>query len=560
MTGKVIVDSVIDKSVKISKWKVQEGTIIYDGRVLFLYEDGDKILKYKSKYVGTISKLIAAEGTQINKGDHILELHKGCSHPTVINDLCAECGADLEKEGKTRSEATIPMIHSIPTLKVSQEQAQIIGRADTARLIRDRKLVLLVDLDNTLIHTTYDNIPNNWKNVNHFQLFGSAWYHTRLRPGTQKFLEDMTKYFELHICTFGVRPYAHMVAHILDKEARLFSNRILSRDECLHANSKHANLNALFPCGVELVCIIDDREDVWDFSPNVIPVKPYYFFRSTGDIHTDPRVQAPSGVASDYLAPGVKIKEKEATKTDVDSEDSEEHEIEEEDDYLMHLSNILKRVHSTFYEVYDKKKDGEPEVKWVIDNLRSKVLSGCELAFSGLVPLRTKLEESEPAVLARRLGGTVTQNLSPKTTHLVAAGKGTAKVYQAKKMKTVKVVNAHWLLACAHRWDRVDEKLYDLNTDMGPLPPHFGRSGTKGVPTSLITLSQEDMDAMAEEVGDDLTDSESDKEGRDDDEDEEEVQIDYGSEGEESVSSALDAEEDLSLLGHQIEQGLSDEG
>lgn len=564
MSDKFIVDSCLEKTVKLSKWKVQEGTIVYDGRVLLLYEEKDKVYKFKSKYVGTVSKLIAKEGSSINPGEPLLELDRGCSHPTVINDLCAECGADLQKDEKSNTQATIPMIHSIPTLKVSQEQAQIIGRADTARLLKDRKLVLLVDLDQTLIHTTHDNIPNNLKGVHHFQLFGSGnpWYHTRLRPGTEKFLEGMSKYFELHICTFGVRPYAHMVAHILDKEARLFSNRILSRDECLHYNSKHANLKALFPCGDELVCIIDDREDVWDFSPNVIPVKPYHFFRNTGDIHNDPRSQMSTGVATDYLAPGVKIKEKppKNDKNEADSEQSDEIEVEEEDDYLIYLTSILKRVHKTFYEVYDKKKYGIAEVKWVIEHLRSRVLSGCELAFSGLVPLRTKLEESEPALLATRLGAKISHSLKPSTTHLVAAGKGTAKVHQAKKMKDLKVVNPHWLLTCAHRWEKVDERLYDIGNDFGPLPPQFGRSGAKGVPTSLITLSQEDMDAMAEEVGE-LSDSDSEKEEKDEDE----AEIDYGSgEGDDSDSnnsvSVQDGEEDLSLLGHQIEQGLSDEG
>lgn len=43
------------------------------------------------------------------------------------------------------------------------QQAQILGRADEERLLSDRKLVLLVDLDQTLIHTTNDNIPNNLK-------------------------------------------------------------------------------------------------------------------------------------------------------------------------------------------------------------------------------------------------------------------------------------------------------------------------------------------------------------------------------------------------------------
>lgn len=55
------------------------------------------------------------------------------------------------------------MIHTVPELKVSEALAKKIGRADTDRLLNDRKLVLLVDLDQTLIHTTNDNVPNNLK-------------------------------------------------------------------------------------------------------------------------------------------------------------------------------------------------------------------------------------------------------------------------------------------------------------------------------------------------------------------------------------------------------------
>ncbi len=37
-----------------------------------------------------------------------------------------------------------------------------------------------------------------------------------------------------------------------------------------------------------MVCIIDDREDVWDYASNLIHVKPYHFFQHTGDIHAPP--------------------------------------------------------------------------------------------------------------------------------------------------------------------------------------------------------------------------------------------------------------------------------
>lgn len=87
-----------------------------------------------------------------------------CLHTTIIKDLCADCGADLDQiDISSSSKASIPMIHSVPELKVSAELAKKLGRDDTNRLLKDRKLVLLVDLDQTLIHTTNDNVPNNLK-------------------------------------------------------------------------------------------------------------------------------------------------------------------------------------------------------------------------------------------------------------------------------------------------------------------------------------------------------------------------------------------------------------
>lgn len=54
---------------------------------------------------------------------------------------------------------------------------------------------------------------------------------------------------------------------------------------CLTHNLPHRNL---FPCGDSMVCIIDDREDVWKFAPNLITVKKYIYFQGTGDINAPP--------------------------------------------------------------------------------------------------------------------------------------------------------------------------------------------------------------------------------------------------------------------------------
>ncbi|NXY40575.1 CTDP1 phosphatase, partial [Ceuthmochares aereus] len=227
----------------------------------------------------------------------ILVRLEGCSHPVVMKGLCAECGQDLtqirSKNGKQNvplSTATVSMVHSVPELKVSSEQAEQLGREDQQRLHRNRKLVLMVDLDQTLIHTTEQHCQQmSNKGIFHFQLGrGEPMLHTRLRPHCKEFLEKIAKLYELHVFTFGSRLYAHTIAGFLDPEKKLFSHRILSRDECIDPFSKTGNLRDLFPCGDSMVCIIDDREDVWKFAPNLITVKKYVYFQGIGDINAPP--------------------------------------------------------------------------------------------------------------------------------------------------------------------------------------------------------------------------------------------------------------------------------
>lgn len=58
--------------------------------------------------------------------------------------------------------------------------------------------------------------------------------------------------------------------------------------KCFWFYFKNYGYRALFPCGDDMVCIIDDREDVWSHASNLIHVKPYHFFQHTGDINAPP--------------------------------------------------------------------------------------------------------------------------------------------------------------------------------------------------------------------------------------------------------------------------------
>ncbi|XP_035173981.1 RNA polymerase II subunit A C-terminal domain phosphatase [Oxyura jamaicensis] len=305
------------RPLRLLEWKVSVGAAVQIGSVLALCaplppaprpaappgaagsprpQRAGAERKLKAERPGVVRELCARPGQVVAPGGVLVKL-EGCSHPVVMKGLCAECGQDLtqiqSKNGKQNvplSTATVSMVHSVPELKVSSEQAEQLGREDQQRLHRNRKLVLMVDLDQTLIHTTEQHCQQmSNKGIFHFQLGrGEPMLHTRLRPHCKEFLEKIAKLYELHVFTFGSRLYAHTIAGFLDPEKKLFSHRILSRDECIDPFSKTGNLRDLFPCGDSMVCIIDDREDVWKFAPNLITVKKYVYFQGIGDINAPP--------------------------------------------------------------------------------------------------------------------------------------------------------------------------------------------------------------------------------------------------------------------------------
>lgn len=299
-----------------------------------------------------------------------------------------------------------------------------------------------------------------------------------------------------------------------------------------------------------MVCIIDDREDVWNHATNLIHVKPYHFFQHTGDINAPPgldkheddekegidltnikasvkntasdekstskdaingesvqeseksEVNGPSEEKSDTKVEenvsvsteeeqpktnsaknnGEKVSDVKENDTESDSKDtkssSQENsnitvppnkdedliEIEDPDDYLMYLEDILKRIHHVFYEKFDRMEAGAvPDLKTVIPEVRSQVLRGTKLVFSGLVPTHVKLEQSKAYQVARSLGAEVTQDLEDDTTHLVAVRPGTAKVNAGRRKRNLKIVTPDWLWACAECWEHVEEKIFPLN-------------------------------------------------------------------------------------------------
>lgn len=250
------------------------------------------------------------EGGVISADVPCMLVEEACGHEVQIQGLCSLCGADMTEvnwasEEKDTDRAMINMTHDQTGLMVSASVAAKAEHDTQKRLLRQRKLSLVVDLDQTIIHACIEPTVGEWqqdpsnpnhdavKDVKSFQLnddgprglASGCTYYIKLRPGLREFLEEVSQMYELHVYTMGTRAYALNIARIVDPDRRLFGNRVISRDENGSITSK--SLQRLFPVSTNMVVIIDDRADVWPRNrPHLIKVVPYDFFKGIGDINS----------------------------------------------------------------------------------------------------------------------------------------------------------------------------------------------------------------------------------------------------------------------------------
>ncbi|CAF1137275.1 unnamed protein product [Rotaria sp. Silwood1] len=450
---------------------------------------------FLSPVSGTVTKLYVHELDTLSYGSIILE-YEVCRHTITFKNLCSDCGINLNQLKNTLPPLTcrkpvLSMEPSFPTVKITVEEALRYDNEERNHLLRKRKLHLLVDLDQTLVHTTNSrNHHLSLRDVITYQLNTPMpqTFYTKLRPGVREFLMNLQSLYQFHIVTFGDRPYAHTIAKLIDPNGTFFSHRILSRNECLSLTDKTANLSSLFPCSDALVCIIDDRDDVWNYAPNLVHVKPYIWFKDVGDInsihlsslsisHTQmiPQISEQIETNEERHRPGEKRKfdNKNDQLSKRFKEQNNFHEVVDTDLYLRQLEIILKRIHTVFYTAYDQwiqdKHKIMPNLKQIMPNIRQQILNSVSLCFSHLMPKNYPLEKHRATIMAKMMGATVTHDLqfncngTMQTTHVIA-GKQTLKVQQALQ-NNIKVVTPEWLIDCYEQWEKKSEENYILLPD-----------------------------------------------------------------------------------------------
>ena len=439
-----------------------------------------------------------------------------CQHPVLITPtLCGVCGAVLKPgagslgRGGGNSDglpdgATTVNVSGGYAITVSRDEAQRISNNMSTRLLTAHKLALVLDLDATLLHASvrrteqvvdvlkYNEILRKGGDASKREVaarresyvyafkMGGVDHYVKFRPGLFKFLEQASKRFLLHIYTHGTREYAENIAKLIDPAKEYFQARILSRSDCPDG-LRQKELSRMFPSGTAMVGVVDDRDDVWsDYLSNLYKIEPYAFWK----VKPKEEVNNSSGESLAEKAPAEK------GEAVLDGVAQAEHSIDAEDDrHLEHCLRVFERVHATFYrecgggggvrrsewnekipKIVGQQKRATadpssaeaasmPSLPRYLTAIRLSILKGTNIVFTSIIPSGLNVVKHRFARLVYLFGGTISKNVTPGVTHVVAGRPGTEKCVQGMQIGA-HVVSKGWFVGSVSRWKRLNEREY----------------------------------------------------------------------------------------------------
>uniref|UniRef100_A0A803LLB5 RNA polymerase II C-terminal domain phosphatase-like n=1 Tax=Chenopodium quinoa TaxID=63459 RepID=A0A803LLB5_CHEQI len=370
----------------------------------------------------------------------VAEEPSSCAHPGFFKDMCIECGK-LVGDGYGDS---IPFRYIHKDLRLGSREISRLRNAEAGNVLRQKKLFLVLDLDQTLLHTA--NIDSlspeeaylmnqtcSFKDTSKGSLFqfDKRPMITKLRPFVREFLQEASKMFEMYIYTMGEPAYGREMAKLLDPRNLYFDSKVISRADCTNRNQKGLDMVLGFESAV---LILDDTESVWErHKDNLILMERYHFFSYT------------------CRQLGNNCKSLAELKLDEN----------ESDGALAAILRVLKSIHYKFFDPEHGDDYASRDVRELLRIIRKEVLKDCKIVFSLVLKKKTQAADQPLWRMAEQLGATCSTELDSSVTHVVSKDATAEKSRRAVEEGKF-LVNPRWIEAANFLWKRQSEDQFPV--------------------------------------------------------------------------------------------------
>jgi len=453
----------------------------------------------KSEIDATVLEIRNHPNNKVITGKVLFVLGVPCRHLTDWKGICTSCGEPVAKI-PNRQTVKLSLKPGQRDLNLHVSVAMETSSNHRQKLLDNKKLIMLLDLDHTVIHTlssdltgnsnvqvqsVMDENPSLFSETISFKDGNDITYWVKLRPNAVDFIAEMSKYYEINVYTAAVRTYADEIVKHLDPAGKYIGNRVLTRTEC--GNDQRKFISRLFPYSAELVVIVDDSVQAWEADTgkyHLYKIRAFTFFsheyfrpqpiapvaeKSTPEVSTTDKnsstekPSSPDDKTESESSPDKKVTENDTTKKETTKNEQGKNKIPWiypktlRDDELNYCSGVLRRIHEAFFE-----EDPYLSVNQVLTAVRHVVLRGVHILFSSVVSKDVSISQSPFWFLANAFGAVCYEKYDPKVTHVVCACKGTDK-YNWGIKENKKVVQISWFVHCIRHWNKPSEPDYSFS-------------------------------------------------------------------------------------------------
>lgn len=432
-------ENIIEKTLRITKIKSIVNKICKKGDEILIIECLNEIYRIKAPVSGYLT------WTQdlnmiFSINDPIFSINP-CKHPELFQEnICTNCSEIIESASNI-NEIKDHCHLLIKTVTIRDETEKKRYALHEKQAFLDKKqLILILDLDNTLIHAV--KVQKNFNNkafegekdIYEWLVNTNEKFLIKLRPYLSEFFEKIKNKYTCFLYTSGTRSYADFNRCIINslKGAELESQKMIAlEDNFLDLEKK---IKRMLPYTNDIVLILDDNANVWpDDKRNLIFTKKFLFF---------PEEKMLESLEKDF-------------------------QTKPFDNFLYFSGLTLHKIYKTFFSLQDLGK--KPDVRQIYRYFQKNLFKGIKISFTRLVNKAIPFMENMYVKICHEYGATVIEDFdleSLEKPHILL-GKDYSKTHKINLAKNlnIPVVHFNWVDYCIMYCNLLVWKTFQLNEE-----------------------------------------------------------------------------------------------